>query len=256
MTNGVTSSWPDHFAAKTVHTRIGEVKHRFAYSVDYVLIDPTVDTGPMLFSRNKRNLFSVHDRDHGGKRGDGRGLTWVRNVLEQRGVVNTDKLPILLLTQPRFFGYVFNPVSFWLVYDNTDLVAVIAEVNNTFGDRHSYYCALPDQRPISPDDSIAADKVFHVSPFQDIAGTYAFQFNISDDHIGIVIRHVNGSETMVATLAGRRRPLGNRHLLTSVVRRPVGALRTVALIYWQALRLKLKGAAYRARPTPPKNEVS
>jgi len=248
--------WPEHVAAKTVHTRMGEVKHRFVYSVDYVLIDPDAGTGPMLFSRNRMNLFSVHNRDHGGQRDKGIGVAWARDVLKAHGVQNVAALRILLLTQPRFFGYVFNPVSFWLAYDGDDLIAAIAEVNNTFGDRHSYFCAMPNHTPIDADDRITAEKVFHVSPFQDIAGTYAFQFNISDDRIGIVIRHANGDETMTATLAGQRSPLSNTQLLTSMVRRPIGAFRTVALIYWQALRLKLKGADYRPRPTPPKEEVS
>jgi len=247
------SLWPEHIAATTSHTRRGGPGHAFRYGVDYVLIDPDARTGPALFSRNRSNLASVHDRNHGGAPGHGTGVSWARTIFAERGASDVD---ILLLTQPCYFGYVFNPVSFWLAMKDDTLCAVIAEVNNTYGDRHSYFCANADLSPIDPRDQITVKKLMHVSPFQDVAGDYAFRFDIRPDRIAIRIDFRNGGQGLIATLTGARARLTNGAILTALLRRPAGAMRTVALIHWQALRLKLKGARFRARPTPPNQEVS
>ncbi|KUJ85486.1 cyclopropane-fatty-acyl-phospholipid synthase [Ruegeria marisrubri] len=247
---------PKHLKGRTTHARRGALTHSFAYAVDYVLVDPDADTGPFLFSRNRFNLASVCDRDHGGRPGRGCGSDWARRVLDAHGLDQTGDSRLLLLTQPRFAGFVFNPVSFWLRFEQDVLVAVIAEVNNTFGDRHSYLCHLPGFAPIHATDTIKARKIFHVSPFQDIAGSYEFNFNISPDKIAIRIGHINGTEGLVATLSGRLVSLSNTSLLGAALLRPFGPLRTVALIYWNALRLKLKGAFYRSRPAPPAEEIT
>lgn len=250
------TGWPEHLAGTTVHRRRGEGDHDFRYSVDYVLIDAESDKGPLLFSRNRFNLASVLDRNHGGPRGQGRGAAWVRDLMAERGLEPLNDLRILLLTQPAFLGLLFNPVSFWLVYDGDDLRAVVAEVNNTFGDRHSYLCHKPGFAPITASDSLRSEKVMHVSPFQDIAGDYRFRFDIRPEAVSIGILHRNGTRGLSASLSGRRAPLRNRALLAACWRRPAGAVRTIVLIYWQALRLRLKGARYRTRPLPPSKEVT
>ncbi len=247
--------WPEHLAGYTTHARRGGIKNAFRYSVDYVLIDPTSRVGPALFSRDRWNLASVRDRNHGGAPKAGRGLPWAQQIFENAGLPCAG-LRILLLTQPGFLGYLFNPVSFWLAYEDDSLRAVIAEVSNTFGDRHSYLCANAEFAPISPASRLTAKKIFHVSPFQEVAGTYRFTFDIRKDRIAIRISHKNGSDGVIATLIGERAALSNRRLIAAALRRPTGALRTIILIYWQALRLKFKGARYRRRPHPPEQEVS
>lgn len=245
----------EHIAGVTTHTRRGDIRHRFAYGVDYVLIDPeNAQPSARLFSRNRFNLASVHDRDHGGPLKSGAGAVWARKVLACHGL-GAD-VSLQLLTQPRFLGYVFNPVSFWLAYRAGDLVAVIAEVSTPFGDRHSYLCHTPDLDPITKTSKITAAKALHVSPFQDVQGRYDFTFDITPDRIAITILHTNGDEGVIANLSGPRARMTSGGLILASLRRPFGALRTIALIYWQAMRLKLKGAKYRARPIPPKTEVS
>ncbi|WP_306115971.1 MULTISPECIES: DUF1365 domain-containing protein [unclassified Roseovarius] len=248
------TSWPEHIAGSTTHARRGGIGNAFTYGVDYVLIDPEEDAGPMLFSRNRFNLTAVHDRNHGGPTGAGRGLDWARQVFDRAGL--PARCRVMLLTQPSFAGYIFNPVSFWMAFDGADLRAVIAEVNNPWGDRHSYLCHLPEFAPIARGDSMSAKKLMHVSPFQDVAGDYQFNFDITPEKIAIRIGFKNGSDGVIATLTGKRKPLSNRSILGALIRRPTGALRTITLIHWQALRLKLKGADYRSRPTPPEHEVS
>lgn len=240
--------------AVTWHGRTGAVRHAFRYRVDFVLIDPDSAEGSRFFRRNRFALASVHDRDHGGPPGAGAGAAWARRALAAAGA--PDGLRLLLLTQPRWFGTVFNPVSFWLGFRGDALVAVVAEVNNTYGDRHSYLCARPDFGTIGPEESLGAQKVFHVSPFQEVAGRYVFNFDVGADAIAIRIAHRNGGEGLVATLAGPRRPLTAPRLLRAALRFPFAGLRATALIHWQAVRLRLKGARFHPRPLPPAEEIS
>jgi len=244
---------PQHVPGVTTHARRGGIANAFRYGVDFVLIDPDATDGPRLFSRNRWNLASVHDRSHGGPMGKGRGADWARDVFLGAGLVPGQ---ILLLTQPRFLGAVFNPVSFWLAMDGDHVRAVIAEVSTPFGDRHSYLCHRPDFGPITRADRIEAPKALHVSPYQQVAGEYGFNFDIRPDRIAIRILHRNGDEGVIATLYGPRRPLTNASILRAYVRRPLGSVRTLLLIYWQALVVTLKGARYRNRPEPPPHEVS
>lgn len=238
----------------TFHGRKGAVENGFRYSIDYVLLDAeTPVAAPRLFARNRAGMMSVQDRDHGGPPRKGRGAPWARAVLAAHGL-RAERL--MLLAQPRLLGHVFNPVSFWLAYDGAALRAVIAEVTNTFGDRHSYLCTAPGGRAIRPEDRIEAQKILHVSPFQPIAGGYVFQFDIRPDHIGIRIDYTHDRGGVIATLVGPLVPLTARGILWSALRRPLGARRVLALIHWQALKLWWKGASYRTRPTAPDQEVS
>lgn len=250
----------DHIAGHTFHGRVGSVANAFRYSVDYCLCDPDAAEGPRLFGRNRANLLSLHDADHGGKRRAGRGTAWVREVLAAHALDAADG-QILLLAQPRMLGHVFNPVAFWLCHgrDGT-LRTVIAEVNNTYGDRHSYLCHHPDQRPITRSERLQARKIFHVSPFQPVSGGYAFRFDIRPDRVGIWIDYRAGQDAaaprLYATLTGRRRPLTDRAILWTALRRPFGSRRVLGLIHWQALKLWWKGARWHVRPDPPSREVS
>lgn len=243
-----------HLPAHVTHARRGGIRHAFAYGVDFVLFAPDVARGRGLFSRNRWNLFAVHDRDHGGQRGAGEGAAWARRILAEAGI--DPDATLALMAQPRFLGYWFNPVSFWLALRGNHLLAVIAEVNNTFGQRHSYLCTSPGLAPIAPTDEIAAAKVFHVSPFQDVRGEYRFRFAVNGDRIAIRIAQIDGDEGLIASLQGVPAPLTTRGLILSALARPGGALRVVGAIYWHALRLKLKGARYRPLPPAPGNEVS
>jgi len=246
----------DHIAGHTWHGRKGDVENVFRYSIDYVLVDAeAAPTMPRLFGRNARGLASLHDVDHGGAPGAGRGAEWAREVLAEYQLPAPAKIE--LLAQPRILGHVFNPVSFWLCRDEGGaLTSVIAEVSNTFGDRHSYLVHREDHAPIKAEDKLSAQKIFHVSPFQKIEGNYVFRFDIRPDRIGIWIDMQAHGAGVIATLVGPRKPLSNRGLLRAMLRRPFGSRRVLALIHWQALKLWWKGAHYQPRPEPPAKEVS
>jgi uncharacterized protein len=241
-----------HIRGETFHGRKGAVANSFRYGVDYVLLDPDTATGPCLFSRNRANLVSLHDTDHGGAPKQGRGVQWVREVLSSHGIVPDE---ILLLAQPRILGHVFNPVSFWLCIRD-GLRAVIAEVTNTYGDRHCYLCTRDDHGVILPSDTLTATKRLHVSPFQPVLGTYAFRFDIRADRIGIWIDYTTDQGGVFTNLIGPRARLTNPGILMACLRRPFGSRRVLALIHWQALKLALKRAKFRNRPEPPVEEVT
>ena len=171
----------DHIAGQTFHGRKGAVENAFRYSIDYVLCDAEAALRtPWLFGRNRAGLTSLQDSDHGGAPGKGIGAAWVRRVLDEHGIDGIARIE--LLAQPRVLGHVFNPVSFWLCRDEDDaLRVVIAEVNNTYGDRHSYLCYRDDLEPIRAEDRLTSRKIFYVSPFQKIEGGYQFRFDLRPD---------------------------------------------------------------------------
>lgn len=246
-----------HLAGRTWHGRRGGPGNAFSYGVDYLLLDAEGEgAGPWPFRRNRGGIVALHDSDHGGADSDGRGAAWVRDVLACE-LPNLAPARIELLAQPRIFGHVFNPVAFWIARDDANGVrAVLAEVTNTYGDRHFYLCARSDLAVIGPRDRIAARKVFHVSPFQPIAGDYEFVFDIAEDRLAIRIALGHEAGGLIATLAGRLEPATTRGLLAAMIRRPLGSRRVLALIHWQAVKLWWKGATFRSRPEPPAEELT
>lgn len=245
----------EHIQGQTTHARRGELKNAFSYGVDYVLFGPDAIEGPWCLSHNRFNLWSIWDRRNGGPRNAGYGFDWFRHQLAQREFPLKDA-QLLLLTQPSFLWFHFNPVSFWIALRHGQPRAFIAEVNNTFGDRHCYFCAYDDFRPIRVSDTLTATKLMHVSPFQQVRGTYSFNLDLSDNAVRIRINYENDNEGVVATLSGARSPASHRSLLWAALRRPFGALRVVALIHWQALILWRKRAPFLKPPPPPAALVS
>lgn len=248
---------PSVLKARVTHSRSVPVRNSFTYGVDYVLLGEQQLAGagkPRLFSFGRRNFVSLHPGDHGVS-GEG-GAAWVRRIAAEAGIGEVAE--VVLLTHPRYWGYAFNPVSFWFMSGPDGVLrAVLSEVHNTFGDRHCYLCRGADGGPIRPDNWIEADKRFHVSPFFAIEGRYRFRFVLEDRRIGVWICYDDGNGGgLFTSLIGERRPLCDAELMRALLRRPLGAAKMTALIHWQALKLFLKGVRYRSRPEPPRTRVS
>lgn len=242
--------------AAITHARRGALRHSFRTRADHVLLAPESARPPRGLSLDSFNLLALYRRDHGGARGAGTGADWAWDQFDQAGLPRAPGRVLALLTQPRFLGYWFNPVSFWMLLEGDALCAVIAEVNNTFGQRHSYLLAPPDGAPITAATRLSARKVFHVSPFQDVAGEYRFRFALRPDSLSILIAQIDGEAGVETAMTGALRPLTTKAIVAGALRRPGGALRVIAQIYWHALHLKLKGAAYRPLPPAPHEEIS
>jgi DUF1365 family protein len=207
-----------------------------------------------LFSVNRWNLLSLRYADHGD---GGDPLAWIRGVLTREGIHAADG-EVVLQTFPRVLGYVFNPVSFWFCHDRAGaLRAVLAVVNNTFGERHSYLLAHPDGRPIRSGETLAARKVFHVSPFCTVSGGYRFRFlEQGDRHIARIDYADDAGPLLLTSLAGRRAPLSSTAILRAVLRHPLMTLGVIARIHWQALKLWAKRVPFHAKPPLPLEEVT
>jgi DUF1365 family protein len=208
------------------------------------------------FSYNKNNVFQLRDRDYGFEKTEALDA-WARRAAAQQNV-QFDIADIKLITMPRTFGYGFNPVTFWCYFDaQQQLRAVMAEVRNTFHQRHCYWCMHDDGRAILPTDSIMAQKLFHVSPFFDMAGTYHFQFSVAPERVAIVIDYWAGEQKRLsATLSGELTDLTDAALWRSFWRQPWATLKTILLIHGHAILLLCKGMRYRAPAPLPAQDIS
>ncbi|MBC66121.1 MAG: DUF1365 domain-containing protein [Paracoccaceae bacterium] len=247
----------EYVKGHTYHGRLGKIRNSFTYKVDFVFFDENDPHEIKMFSHNKVNLFSIFDRDHGGLRNFGKGFSWARDIFS-RNQIDLPEMKVKLLAQPRMFLTRFTPVSFWMAFDAKDkLIAVIVEVNNTFGDRHSYLCYNDDLSEITQNNKlITSKKALHVSPFQPMEGAYKFSFDINAKQIFIRINYNHDSGGVVATLEGKRSPLTSKLILIATFMRPFGSARVLFLIHFQALRLWIKKATFSARPKPPTESVS
>lgn len=247
------------YPSRISHRRFFPKPYRFVYRVFYLLVDidrlDALSRRLRFFSHNRFNLLSLHDRDHG--RGEPGGLRrWAEGVLRLQGVeLNGGR--IRLLSLPRVLGYAFNPISLWYCeHADGRLRAVIVEVNNTFGERHSYLIASGGA-PLPYEAVYEKDKDFHVSPLMDMESRYRFQFGEPGARCRLVIRAFRGdAPLMVATLAGERRALTDGSVLRQVLTMPWMAVKVVAAIHWEALKIWLHGTKFHGKPAPPAHDVS
>jgi len=208
-------------------------------------------------ARNRRGVLSFDDRDHGAR--DGSPLMpWIRALLDREGIGAPGE--VVLHAFPRMLGYVFNPVSFWVCHDAAGRVAaVLAEVNNTFGERHQYIVAHPDGRPIADGDTIVARKAFHVSPFCDVRGHYAFRFHFGPLRWLARIDYFDDDSDaplLSTSISGAVRPLTRKGARALLVRYPAFTVGVVARIHWQAARLWLKRVPFFTKPAPPSSLIT
>ncbi len=262
---------PQLCAGRVMHARLRPVKHRFAYPVAFLLLPLHELSGCRrpFFSLNRWNLLSFHERDHGPR--DGTALIpWFnrlyRDVQQRRGLPAGDPAAapetfsrVWLQTFPRVLGYVFNPVSFWYGYRaDGSLLAILAEVSNTFGEHHNYLLANDDGRPIRDGDCFVRDKVFHVSPFFPVRGQYRFRFRLESGQPQVCIDYSDaGGELLRTALSGEPSPLTGRRALLTFLRFPLLTVGVVARIHWQAARLYFgKRVPFFRKPLPPIEETS
>jgi len=250
------------FFGKVMHRRLRPVEHRFVYPV-YFCVLPLLNieqVGSAFFSLNRFNLFSFHFADHGARDGS-HPLTWIRALLEKRGVVADGEISLQCF--PRVLGFVFNPVSFWYCHNASgELVAILAEVSNTFGEHHNYLLAHPDGRPIADGELFECDKVFHVSPFMAVAGHYRFRFQLksipgrSPTRLASIDHADAAGDLLHTVLTGTAMPLSSGRLLKAFFSYPLLTLGVVVRIHWQALLLWIKRVPFFTKPHPPLEETT
>jgi len=241
-----------------LHRRLEPAQHAFRHGVFFLRlrIDGPPPVLPALLSRNRWNLCGFYDSDHGPR--DGSPLEpWIRGILARHGMQDLDGA-IWLQAFPRVLGYVFNPVSFWLCHDRTGaLRAVLAEVSNTFGERHNYLVSHADARPISAGDWLTARKVFHVSPFFPVTGEYRFRFADYADRCAFRIDYDDGQgHHLTTSVSGAAQTPGAGVLIRAFFRYPWMTLGVMLRIHYHALRLWLKRVPFFSKPLPPAEDTT
>lgn len=238
-------------SAKIFHARLRPRRNSFRYGATYLAISVN-DFTPQrqgFFSIDRRNMFGLRTRDYGD---GGSPARWIAGILCQWNVPQADG-DVVLMTMPRVLGYAFNPVNFWLCRDSAgDLRAVLAEVNNTFSERHCYLCFHEDRRAIGPLDVLTARKVFHVSPFIETKGDYSFRFSLAKGQIAIRIDLSDSEGPLLQTsVVGEVAPLTTMALLRALAANPLMPLKVIGLIHYQALKLFLKRIRHVRKPDAP-----
>jgi uncharacterized protein len=241
-----------------MHARMKPFAHRFSYRVFSLLTDldqlPCLTRLSKLFSVNRFNIVSFHEKDHIDPRisplEDGI-RAYVDRLLDDAAVSRPAR--VLLFAYPRIFGHVFNPISVYYAYKADDtLSAVIYEVRNTFGERHSYVCPVEQGEMSAAGLRQSRTKNLHVSPFIGMGARYDFRLSAPSSELKLrILEHDDKGPLLAATFSGEALTLSSRNLVSLLVRLPLLGLKVVGLIHFEALRLWLKGAIFHRSPPPP-----
>ena len=235
------------------HRRLKPVANTFAYPTYFLLLPmrSLQRNGAGALARNRRAALSFFDADHGDGRGPEQGgaLAWLDGVLQAQGILDADG-EVWLHTYPRVLGYTFKPVSFWYCHKRDgSLRAVLVEVNNTFGQRH---CYLLEQAAWGQE--LRADKVFHVSPFCAVEGSYRFRFMLTADQRSTVARidHDDVQGPLLQTsVSGALEELTAASARRALWRYPAMTWGVLLRIHWQALKLFFKRSPFFSKPALP-----
>lgn len=245
----MTAAAPSLYLARVMHLRVMPRRtrtHQFRYAVFRLWLD--IDRLPETLGRlrsvghNRFNLFGFYERDHGPR--DGSALRpWIETLLAREGVAHPAR--IMLYCFPRMFGYEFNPLAMYCAYDEGGaLTGVVYQVRNTDGDLSPYVANIAR-------DGLRhkAAKDFYVSPFIDAEQRYSFTLTEPGETLALRIRLDSPQGlTMIATETAEARPLTDPALLRLALLRPFMTVKITAGIYFEALRLRLKGAAFYKHP--------
>ena len=246
------------YQTRIFHRRRRPKSHRLSYGAFFLLLDldelDAMHRRLKWFSFNSFNIFSFYDRDHGP--GTSEPLRpWIENYLDQAGV-DLQGGSIQALCMPRIFGYVFNPISVYYCYHRDgQMAAVLYEVSNTFGQRHSYLFPVDD----SADGLLqhSCDKRFFVSPFIEVAGSYSFSLRRPGKELYLHIRQADEEGPMLdAWVNGEKSHISDRTLLLCLIRYPLLTLKVIGGIHWEALKIWLKGVRTVTRPPAPAEPIT
>ncbi len=259
MTNTPLPEIAQLYISDVMHRRLTPVRYKFSYRVFGLLsnLDHLNELGSLstFISYNRFNLFSFYDADHGPE--DGSDLKrWIKRHLSESNITN-ENITVYLHGMPRVLGYTFNPISYWFCYsEQQQLLAILVEVNNTFGDKHSY---LLDANEIPEHASVRANKKknLHVSPLIDMDAEYYFKISPPGDTFTAAIKETQNQELfLVAAQHGHKKSITSASLLKVFFGLPFMTLKVISMIHWQALKIYLRGGKFYKRPAPPREEVS
>ena len=240
-----------------IHKRFKPKTHFFKYSVFSLLIDLSdireLDKKIKFFSFNKFNLVSFYEKDHGDR--DGSSLVeWVKKNLDKNDIHNKD-IKIKLLCYPRIFGYVFNPLSVFFIYDfDEKLISILYEVKNTFGEQHTYIFKVKDNTNFFQHN---CSKKFHVSPFIEMNCEYFFKILKPGEKMSVIINQYQTNEKILyASQDGKRVEFNSKELLKSYLKHPLMTFKIISAIHFEAFKLWTKGIRFIKKKLKLKNNIT
>jgi len=247
------------YRGQVMHSRTEPVQNTFCYSMFMVYLDLSelqyVFKGRWLWSTDRFNIASFNRNYHLGDP-DIPLEHAVRDLVDER-IGSRPEGPVRMLTQMRYLGYNFNPVSFYYCFDKKDMQVetIIVEIHNTpWGEMHCYVLGEKDNRGDLDNKRFEFAKTFHISPFTDMDTRYEWRFGKPGDEIRVKMKSFReGNLFFEAGMTMKRYPLTGRNLSSMLVRYPFMTGMIVSAIYWQALRLRVKGAKFYTHPLKRKN---
>ena len=245
------------YNGQVIHKRFKPKEHFFKYKVFSLLLDLSelhlLEKELKIFSYNKFNILSFYDIDHGPR--DGTSLIgWVKENLNNNNI-NSEEIKIKLLCYPRVWGYVFNPLSIFFVYDkNSNLVSILYEVKNTFGEQHTYVFKIHNVHQLLEH---SCKKKFHVSPFIEMNCLYYFKILKPENKLSVVINlNDENGKLLFASQDGLKKELNNKNLMISYMSHPLMSFKIIGAIHFEALKLWLKGVKLVKRKLKIKNNIT
>jgi DUF1365 family protein len=240
-----------------IHKRFKPKVHFFKYKVFSLLIDLSeinlMDKNLNLFSYNKFNIVSFFDIDHGPR--DGSSIKdWVIKNLNKNHI-STKNINIKLLCYPRIFGYVFNPLSVFFIYNkNSNLISILYEVKNTFGEQHTYIFRVKKNKNLIQHK---CKKKFHVSPFIEMNCVYFFKTLKPNKKISVIINLFDQKgKILYASQDGKKKFLNNKNLLKSYLSHPLMTFKVILAIHYEALKLWKKVIKFIKKNIKIKNDIT
>ena len=245
------------YNGNVIHKRFKPKEHFFKYKVFSLFIDLSelneLNDKLKFFSLNKFNLISFYEKDHGDR--DGSSLfEWVKKNLINNEI-STDNIKVKLLCYPRIFGYVFNPLSIFFIYDtDSNPIAILYEVKNTFGEQHTYVFKIDIKNKQIFNN---CKKKFYVSPFMDLESKYFFKVLIPNERLSVIIdQRDKEGKLLFASQDGERVKLSSKNLLKSYLKHPLMTLKIISAIHYEALKLWMKGIKLVKKNSKIKNNTS
>ena len=245
------------YNGQVIHKRFKPKVHYFKYKVFSLLIDlselEVLEEKINLFSYNKFNLISFYEKDHGDR--DGSSLIlWVKKNLEKNNIQTKD-IKIKILCYPRIFGFVFNPLSVFYVYNlESQLISILYEVKNTFGEQHTYIFKVTKDTNLIQNN---CSKKFHVSPFIEMNCKYFFRLLKPGNKISVIIdQYDNEDQILYASQDGVRSDFNTKNLIKSYLKHPVMTFKIILAIHFEAFKLWAKGIKFIKKKIKIKNNIS
>ena len=240
-----------------IHKRFKPKIHYFKYKVFSLLIDlselENLSKKIKFFSYNKFNLVSFYEKDHGNR--DGSSLvSWVKKNLEDNNI-NSEKVKIKLLCYPRILGYVFNPLSVFYIYNESEkLISILYEVKNTFGEQHTYIFKVDNDQKLYQHN---CSKKFHVSPFIEMNCKYFFRLLKPGEKISVIIDQYQTDEKILyASQDGQRVDFNTKELIKSYFKHPLMTFKIISAIHFEAFKLWAKGIKFIKKKIKIKNNIT